>query len=68
MLADLPEGELTKQRRRFGFLFQGAALFDSLTVYDNVAFGLGTPWAAGRRRRWARSCGSGYRKSACRLR
>ena len=30
----------TKQRLRFGFLFQGAALFDSLTVYDNVAFGL----------------------------
>ncbi len=40
VLADLPERELTKQRRRFGFLFQGAALFDSLTVYDNVAFGL----------------------------
>ncbi len=34
------ERELTKQRLRFGFLFQGAALFDSLTVYDNVAFGL----------------------------
>src|SRR5689334_17518834 len=40
MLADLPERELTRQRLRFGFLFQGAALFDSLTVYDNVAFGL----------------------------
>ena len=40
VLTDLPERELTKQRRRFGFLFQGAALFDSLTVYDNVAFGL----------------------------
>jgi phospholipid/cholesterol/gamma-HCH transport system ATP-binding protein len=39
-LADLPERELTKQRLRMGFLFQGAALFDSLTVYDNVAFGL----------------------------
>jgi phospholipid/cholesterol/gamma-HCH transport system ATP-binding protein len=39
-LAELRERELTKQRRRFGFLFQGAALFDSLTVYDNVAFGL----------------------------
>jgi phospholipid/cholesterol/gamma-HCH transport system ATP-binding protein len=39
-LADLPERELTRQRLRFGFLFQGAALFDSLTVYDNVAFGL----------------------------
>ena len=27
-------------RRRVGFLFQQAALFDSLTVFDNVAFGL----------------------------
>src|SRR3954468_2700625 len=40
VLADLPERELARQRLRFGFLFQGAALFDSLTVYDNVAFGL----------------------------
>src|SRR5947209_4939153 len=39
-LADLPEQELTRQRLRFGFLFQGAALFDSLSVYDNIAFGL----------------------------
>lgn len=27
-------------RRRFGFLFQGGALFDSLTVFDNVALPL----------------------------
>jgi phospholipid/cholesterol/gamma-HCH transport system ATP-binding protein len=40
VLTDLPERDLTRQRLRFGFLFQGAALFDSLTVYDNVAFGL----------------------------
>jgi phospholipid/cholesterol/gamma-HCH transport system ATP-binding protein len=40
VLADLPERELTRQRLRFGFLFQGSALFDSLSVYDNVAFGL----------------------------
>jgi phospholipid/cholesterol/gamma-HCH transport system ATP-binding protein len=40
VLADLKERELTRQRLRFGFLFQGAALFDSLSVYDNVAFGL----------------------------
>jgi phospholipid/cholesterol/gamma-HCH transport system ATP-binding protein len=32
--------ELVKIRLRFGFLFQMAALFDSLTVLDNVAFGL----------------------------
>ncbi len=33
------ERELTAMRLRVGFLFQQAALFDSLTVYDNVAFG-----------------------------
>jgi phospholipid/cholesterol/gamma-HCH transport system ATP-binding protein len=38
-LATLPPAEQAKQRLRFGFLFQGAALFDSLSVYDNVAFG-----------------------------
>jgi phospholipid/cholesterol/gamma-HCH transport system ATP-binding protein len=40
ILAELRDHDLTQQRLRFGFLFQGAALFDSLTVYDNVAFGL----------------------------
>jgi phospholipid/cholesterol/gamma-HCH transport system ATP-binding protein len=40
VLVDLSEQELTQQRLRFGFLFQGAALFDSLSVIDNVAFGL----------------------------
>ncbi len=39
-IAKLGDQELTRQRLRFGFLFQGAALFDSLTVFDNVAFGL----------------------------
>jgi phospholipid/cholesterol/gamma-HCH transport system ATP-binding protein len=39
-LSDLNERQLTQQRLRFGFLFQGAALFDSLSVYDNIAFGL----------------------------
>jgi phospholipid/cholesterol/gamma-HCH transport system ATP-binding protein len=38
-LATLPEHELSATRLRFGFLFQMAALFDSLTVFDNVAFG-----------------------------
>lgn len=38
-MISLSESELTRQRLRIGFLFQGAALFDSLTVYDNVAFG-----------------------------
>jgi phospholipid/cholesterol/gamma-HCH transport system ATP-binding protein len=39
-LLGLSDRELTRQRLRFGFLFQGAALFDSLTVFDNVALGL----------------------------
>jgi len=33
-------GELTQVRRHMGFLFQGGALFDSMSVYDNVAFPL----------------------------
>jgi phospholipid/cholesterol/gamma-HCH transport system ATP-binding protein len=36
----LSERDLTRMRQRVGFLFQQAALFDSLTVFDNVAFGL----------------------------
>ncbi|HLW65330.1 MAG TPA: ABC transporter ATP-binding protein [Gemmataceae bacterium] len=40
VLTDLSDRELTKQRLRIGFLFQGAALFDSLSVFDNVAFGM----------------------------
>ena len=36
----LTEHDLTRLRLRMGFLFQQAALFDSLNVFDNVAFGL----------------------------
>jgi len=36
----LSEDELFEVQKRFGYLFQGAALFDSLTVGENVAFGL----------------------------
>ncbi|MBN1356259.1 ABC transporter ATP-binding protein [bacterium] len=32
--------ELDEFRRRFGMLFQGGALFDSMSVYDNIAFPL----------------------------
>ena len=32
--------ELVRDRLRFGYLFQGAALFDSLSVFENIAFGL----------------------------
>jgi phospholipid/cholesterol/gamma-HCH transport system ATP-binding protein len=36
----LRESERVHLLRRFGMLFQGAALFDSLPVWENVAFGL----------------------------
>jgi phospholipid/cholesterol/gamma-HCH transport system ATP-binding protein len=39
-LLKLKEDELNKVRRRFGMLFQSSALFDSLTVWENVGFGL----------------------------
>jgi len=39
-LSHLSEKELTKQRIRFGFLFQQAALFDSMNVAQNVSFPL----------------------------
>lgn len=39
-LTALDEGRLNEQRRRMGMVFQYAALFDSLTVYENVVFGL----------------------------
>jgi phospholipid/cholesterol/gamma-HCH transport system ATP-binding protein len=32
--------ELAELRKRLGFLFQGSALFESMTVFDNVAFPL----------------------------
>jgi len=39
-IARMNEKELNQVRRRFGMLFQGAALFDSMNVYENVAFAL----------------------------
>jgi phospholipid/cholesterol/gamma-HCH transport system ATP-binding protein len=39
-LLKLTDKELVQQRIRFGFLFQNAALFDSMTVGQNVAFPL----------------------------
>jgi phospholipid/cholesterol/gamma-HCH transport system ATP-binding protein len=37
---ELPERKLADVRTRFGFLFQMGALFDSMTVADNVGFPL----------------------------
>jgi phospholipid/cholesterol/gamma-HCH transport system ATP-binding protein len=36
----LPQKELYEMRSKFGVLFQGAALLDSMSVFDNVAFPL----------------------------
>jgi phospholipid/cholesterol/gamma-HCH transport system ATP-binding protein len=39
-ISTIPRKERARRRLRFGYLFQGAALFDSLSVFENVAFGL----------------------------
>jgi phospholipid/cholesterol/gamma-HCH transport system ATP-binding protein len=39
-LAERSAEGMVAVRRRIGFLFQGAALFDSLSVYENVAYPL----------------------------
>lgn len=39
-LSRLDESELRSLRTNVGMLFQGAALFDSLTVFENIAYGL----------------------------
>ena len=40
-ITQLDGHELSRVRRRMGFLFQGGALFDSLTLHDNLALPLG---------------------------
>lgn len=39
-LSDLSERQLGKVRTQIGMMFQGGALFDSMTVFENVAFPL----------------------------
>ncbi|MDP8262748.1 MAG: ABC transporter ATP-binding protein [Candidatus Ancaeobacter aquaticus] len=39
-IAQASINEMYKMRKKFGMLFQGAALFDSMTVSENVGFGL----------------------------
>jgi phospholipid/cholesterol/gamma-HCH transport system ATP-binding protein len=39
-IVGMSERQLLQVRRRFGMLFQSAALFDSMTVAENVAFAL----------------------------
>jgi ABC-type transporter Mla maintaining outer membrane lipid asymmetry ATPase subunit MlaF len=47
----LSNTELVRVRTRFGMLFQGAALLDAMTAYENVAFPL---WERGVRKRLIR--------------
>jgi phospholipid/cholesterol/gamma-HCH transport system ATP-binding protein len=39
-ITSLNEREMNEVRKKFGMLFQWGALFDSLTVWENVGFGL----------------------------
>jgi phospholipid/cholesterol/gamma-HCH transport system ATP-binding protein len=39
-VTSLKERDLNELRKKFGMLFQGGALFDSLSVWENVGFGL----------------------------
>jgi len=40
LVQNLSNGELFDLRKQIGFVFQGAALFDSLNVFENVVLGL----------------------------
>ena len=39
-IVNMSEAELINVRKKMGMLFQGAALFDSLSVYENIAYPL----------------------------
>ena len=39
-ISQLPEEDLVPVRKKIGMLFQSGALFDSMTVYENIAFAL----------------------------
>ena len=52
------DAEIADYRRRFGYLFQEGALFDSMTVWENITFGLRylTDIPSGRYRKIASDC------------
>lgn len=39
-ITKMPDKDVYRIRNRFGYLFQGAALFDSMTVAENIGLGL----------------------------
>jgi phospholipid/cholesterol/gamma-HCH transport system ATP-binding protein len=51
-LDELNDRTLTAERTRFGYVFQNAALFDSMTVAENVAF----PLEQNRNMRFSQAC------------
>lgn len=57
-VAELRRRDLMSMRRKFGFLFQGAALFDSMTISQNVGFSLAehSGWSQERVNRRASEC------------
>ncbi len=59
-LAKLSERQLTPIRRRVGFVFQGGALFDSMSVADNICFPL-AQHAGGSRDAHRDRCGEALR-------
>jgi phospholipid/cholesterol/gamma-HCH transport system ATP-binding protein len=52
------EAEIANYRRRFGYLFQEGALFDSMSVWENITFGLRylTDIPSGKYRKIASEC------------
>ena len=55
---ELSRGELARLRRRIGYVFQFAALFDSMTIAQNVGMGLKrlSGWDPGRIRQRVEEC------------
>jgi phospholipid/cholesterol/gamma-HCH transport system ATP-binding protein len=49
----VPPDTRSRIRKKFGILFQGAALFDSMNIYDNIAFG---PRRTGMQEKDVRDC------------
>ncbi len=39
-ISSMKKDELIRIIKKFGYVFQGAALFDSMTIYENIEFGL----------------------------
>ena len=54
-ISQMPERRLVSIRRRMGFLFQGSALFDSMTVEQNICFPMSES-GMGTKTQWLQRC------------